>query len=106
MRPGSCNAAAVIYKRNPLANHATIFAILVIGWVIVFTKLAAAACPARVAAALGACPIHEDAAHCLGCRREELAATCPLPNLVNIDKPNVRFMDEGSGLKRLAGVFS
>jgi hypothetical protein len=59
---------------------------------------------AALAGALAAGVVDEDAAHFLGRRGEEVAATIPVPGDVLADKPRVRLMHQGGGLERLAGI--
>ena len=59
---------------------------------------------ARLCRAFPAGAIDEDTAHGLGCRGEEVAATVPLLAPVRVDQPQVRLVDQGRGLERLAGL--
>ena len=60
---------------------------------------AAALLPALAAGALD-----QDAAHGLGRGGEEVAAAVPVPGLLGVDQPEVRLVDQGGGLERLAGL--
>src|SRR5207249_1845045 len=63
--------------------------------------------PPRPAAALdpvlASCPLDQDAAHGLGGGGEEVPATVPVLDLVHVHQPQVGFVHQGGGLKRLAG---
>jgi hypothetical protein len=54
-------------------------------------------------AALAAGVVDEDAAHGLGRRGEEVAPAVPVLSPALADQPDVRFVDQGRGLERLAG---
>src|SRR5262249_53809741 len=48
--------------------------------------------------------VEDNPAHGLGRGGEEVAAAVPVPRLLDIDQPNIGFMDQGRGLERLAGL--
>ena len=54
--------------------------------------------------ALAAGPLDEDASHRLGGGGEEMAEAVPAPGLVRIHEPQVRLVDQGGRLERLAGL--
>jgi hypothetical protein len=47
--------------------------------------------------------VHEDAAHGLGRGGKEVAAAVPVLRLIHVHQPHVSLVDQGRGLKRLAG---
>jgi hypothetical protein len=49
-------------------------------------------------------PLHENPPHGLGRGGEEVAAAVPMLGLLRIHQPNVRLVDQGRGLERLAGL--
>src|SRR5262249_24553188 len=48
--------------------------------------------------------VDQDPSHRLGSGREEVAATVPVLGLLYVHEPDVRFMNQGRGLKRLPGL--
>ncbi len=55
------------------------------------------------AASLAAGTLHQDPAHGLGRRGEEVAAMVPVLIRVVADQPHIGLVNQGSGLKRLTG---
>src|SRR5262249_43518817 len=60
---------------------------------------------AALGAAAGAGAFDEDAAHGLGGRGEEVASAVPGAARVRVDQPQVRLVNQGGRLQRLAGRF-
>ena len=55
-------------------------------------------------ASLAAGLVDQDAAHRLGRGGEEVAPAVPVLGLVHVDQPEIRLVDQGRGLERLAGL--
>ena len=60
--------------------------------------------PAALRARLPPGTVDEDAPHGLGGRGEEMASAVPVRAVVGTDQPEVRLVNQGRGLERLAGL--